>query len=457
MYQKLYRQGYFAYAAMLVLALVFYKERNIFLDNAYHLFVILTGNDFAIQNHRYGAMLTQVFPLLCFRMLAPLDVTMLVYSACFPIYYALCYWLCGSVLKQPRMALVLLLFNVLFVAHSFYWMLSELPQGIAFAMVLFSYLYNREQGKVSVVSAMVLLLFMWAVNFFHPTLVFPLMFAFAFLFFDKEDAGSKKLIFVSAVVFGLMYIVKRKIFVSLYDNSTADRLRSLKTLFPDYFSLKSNARFLELCLNTYYWIPVCLAAIVWVYILRKKPLKLLLFAGAFFGYLLMINVMYSSGTDAAFYIENLYLPLGLILAFPFVFDVLPALERKGLVQAVMLAILVTGCARIYFTHDMYTRSLNWKRDFLSKNIDKKLLIASSKVPADTLIMTWGTAYEFWLLSTAEYGRTSSIIVVDSTAKYIEPHWENAAFITNWGIFPYSAFSPTYFKFKDTVSSYTIVE
>ncbi len=455
MYRKLYRQGFAAYAVMFVLALMFYKERTVFVDIALHLFAILVNNDFTIQNFRYGAAVTQVFPLMAGRLSLPLDIIMMIYSGCFVVYYALCYTICGGVLKNYKVALALLLSQTLFAAHSFYWIQSELPQGMAFMMVLFACLNNLEERRLTVSAAVLLIILLTATNFFHPTLVIPALFVFAFMYLN--NANAKRLIVVSAVAFVVIYVLKRFIFVNAYDHQALGHLRNFKTLFPDYFFIASNGKFLRLCLNTYYWIPLSFVAIVWIYVYRRNWQKLLLFIGAFFGYLFLVNVSYPNGMETEFYMENLYLPLSVILAFPFVFDLMPVLEKKNLVAATVWAIILTGCVRMYLTHDIYTRRLNWERNFLRANMDKKLLVYPDKVPMDILLMIWSTPFEFWLLSTSEQGKTASIIISERPPEHEAAVGSTKSLITTWGVYQYQELPEKYFNLTDTVTSYTVIK
>ena len=80
--------GIFSYVILFILALLFYRERVIFLDMAFHLFYILKDNDLAIQNFRFGACFTQLFPYLGQKLGFSLDNIAKLYSSGFVLYYA---------------------------------------------------------------------------------------------------------------------------------------------------------------------------------------------------------------------------------------------------------------------------------------------------------------------------------------------------------------------------------
>lgn len=456
MYRKLYLSGFAVYAALFALSIVFYKERTIFVDIAYHLFYIIKDNDFAIQNYRYGAAVTQVFPLMAYRLGLSLNTILVIYSAAFIIYYSFCYWLCGSVFKNYKIALALLLCNILFVSDTFYWIQSELPQGIACMMVLFAFVTRFENKHVNIGSALVLLLLITLANFFHPILIIPLMYVFIFLVVNKNIAVDKRLLFISAAYCLLVFMAKKHLFVAAYEQDAMKSADNVFYLYPHYFGLASNRRFLALCLEKYYWIPVSAAAIGIYYLLQRKWLLLLLFSGTFVGYLLLVNISYPHANETVFYMENLYLPLGIILSLPLAFDLLPAMKNRNVVYVLLAAVMLTGVVRIYRTHHVFTARLNWERNFLKMNSDRKLVIYSNKFLMDKLLMVWGTSYEFWLLSTIEQGKTASIMIHENPDRLVPWAVEKNSFITNWEVYHHHDFNPRYFKFKDTVNSYTVV-
>jgi len=86
--------------------------------------------------------------------------------------------------------------------------------------------------------------------------------------------------------------------------------------------------------------------------------------------------------------------------------------------------------------------------------NKKLIIPSSSVPVDTLMMTWASPYEFWLLSTASTNKTRSLFITGSPEEFSWALPERKKFITNWGLFDYHDLPRKYFILNDT-SSYKI--
>ena len=142
--KHLYKVGLAGYILFIFIALCFYKERTIFTDISFHLFYIVKDSDVTIQNYRFVSIFTQIFPLAGVKLGLDLSTILKLYSIAFPLFYFICYIICGSWLKDYVMALGLLCVNLLFSTDTFFWIQSELPQGLAIMMVTFSLLYKAD-------------------------------------------------------------------------------------------------------------------------------------------------------------------------------------------------------------------------------------------------------------------------------------------------------------------------
>lgn len=212
-------------------------------------------------------------------------------------------------------------------------------------------------------------------------------------------------------------------------------------------NLQSNKNLLNYFVQDYYFV-----AIVLFFINRRHFLKAILISAFFLGYCLLVNVSYPHGADQ-FYIENLYLVLAVIIAVPFVYDVLPSIRNPKIQYAIIGLICVAGLIRIASTQSFYSDRLSWYSDILNStesDSQQKIIIPETMVPMDTLMMTWGSSYEFWLLSTIEGGTSRSVIIEERPGEFDYALPAEKAFITKWGVFEYSALDNKYFNFRDTM-------
>ena len=455
MYRRLYISGVVAYVCMLVLSILFYKERTIFLDAAFNVFNIIKDQGFCIQHYRFGDVFSQLLPVIATRAGLPLSSILEAYSAGFIIYYFAAYVVCGTILKRYDLALVILLMNILFVSDTFFYIPTQLTEGVALLMVVYALMLDRRPGSIGALSWAIILLAAATVVFFHPLVVFVLGFTIAFFLVGKTSSANRKMLYILAAVYVAGIAVKSIFFRNHYEGSSLSGMKNFVTQFPDYFTIYSNKRFLYSCVTKYYWIPVLFTGIVFFYARTKAFRKLVFFAAFFFGYLMLVNISYPTNVTSAFYMENLYIPLSIFLAFPFVFDLLPAMEKSKLVIPLFVWIVITGIGRMYFAHNVYSQRLAFERRYLDEYDGRKIIAKATKEDTDTLMMLWGTPYEFLLLSVAERGVPASVIIDEDP-----PHreWANQftkSLVVNWNVFPYAALPAKYFHFTDTTSAYTI--
>lgn len=455
LYIRLYKHGIASYIFLTIFSLSFYKERVIFADIAYHLFHILKDGDFLGGNYRYGAVVTQIFPYMCSKLSVPLNTTMIIYSVGFALYYLTCYILCGFVLKQYKIALVLLLSQTLFVTDSFYWIQSELPQGLAFICVLSAVLTSFNSTSLIAKLMIIASLSVFAV-FFHPVVWIPATYMAVFFMMHKTEIRDKRVFYSGALIFAIAYFLKLQLLKVPYESNAMSGTENIFALLPRWAELPSSEIFLQKLAGHFIWIPLSMFIINIVYLYRKNWLQLLFFNGFIVSYVILVTTTYGDGSTVTFYFENLYLPLGIVIALSMIYDVFGTLPQK-LCYALFVAILLSGVARIYHHHHVYTNRLQWERELMDKYPDEKLFVQEPPAILDTLLMTWATPYEFWLLSTTERNETRSIYVVPNTDDYIVAAWNRTSFVGYCEEVEYKQLPKLYFNFRDTTSRYVILK
>lgn len=452
----LFKIGTTAYIILGVLAYIFYLERTVFVDISFHLFYIIKDGGFAIQNNRFGAMLTQIFPLIGSKIGLSLSSLMKLYSVGFVLYYLAIFLIITRVLKLARFGLLMLLFSTLMVTDTFYWIQSELPQGIAFLILYFAVLFSVHNNQkirnwilIPVLATMVV-----TIVFFNPLLVFLFIFFTVFLYLDHPSL--REYLKASFLFYILILIIKSLFFKTYYDSNAIEGVKNFITLFPDYIFLASNKQFLLDVIGKYYLLILMLLSMTYYYISKKNYIKVFLLLAFFGGYLILVNVSYPNGADA-FYIENLHLPLSVFVALPFALDF--KLQNKNYFIILVVLIVAIRIIHIGFNHNLYTERVNMLSNYLQKteNLDqKKIIISENHFPKDTLLMSWATPYEFWLLSTHNGNDTRSIMITDNVSDIKWTKSYNKKFVTKWGVFDYSELPTKYFNFTDT-SYYQIIE
>jgi hypothetical protein len=455
--KKLYYTGIPVYIALLVLTALYYKERAFFLDNAYVIFNLLKGGHPGIYHFRFIQLFTESLPWLAMSMHAPLNAILLVYALSFWLFQLACYLLCGLWLRQYGMALVQLLVGILFISDNFYTSVSELPQAISVLCLLCACIISRR-GQGGWLYYIICGLLLITMTFAHLLVCFPLAFVVLFFYLRKSEPVMPRR---AVVALFLSYIIvigfKTVFFREGYEHHSLGGLKHFVTLFPGYFSAYSFQRFFTWLGGRYIWITLLSSTIAAYYIARREWRYAGLFIASMAGYIVLTNVSYPDEKTNDFYIENLYYPLAVFIAIPFVFDILPVLLQRRQAMPVFLLVACTGIVRMWHTHTPYTARLQWQRGFMKAYAGEKLLVDVTQVPMDTLLMNWASPYEFALLSSSETPHTESLTIADTAAHLYWAAGERKQLVTQWGNIQYRDLPAQYFHFTDTVSGYKLLK
>ncbi|WP_045688358.1 hypothetical protein [Hymenobacter sp. AT01-02] len=442
--------GVVTYIVLAVLAIVFYKERVAFVDLSFHLFTILQEDTLTIQNYRFGSAITQLVPLLGGRLGLSLHTVTILYSLAFVGWYASVFAFCVWGARAVRWGTVVVLLSTLMVTHTFYWAQSELQQGLVF-MVLFLAVYQRWLVvKWPGWGVPALSIGLFTLCFFHPTLFIPFSFCCLFFVLRNRDSYTSYLWLLGAML-ALTYI-KNKVFHTPYDIDNIKRTDKLFSLFPNYFNTYAFQRFLNWLVYDYYLLSLGLILVIAHYAWQKQWLRMALSGGAFLAYALLVTGSYSEGQEPQFYMENLLLPLAVFVAVPLAFDVLPSLPARWAAGMVVM-VLALRLLSIGFAHVPYSNRVAWAQRLLhhTENLpNRKLLLPEQGVPMDTVMMTWATPYEFWLLSSLEEPQQARSICISSNPDEKMPFLNKPqSFLATWGLFDYSQLPARYFPFPTT--------
>jgi len=444
--------GTIFYFISFVLSIIYYEQRVGILDASFQLFEILRTNSFAIQANRFGAALTQIFPLVGNWMGLPLPFIAILYSTSFIIYYFISFLLVAVFYKNERLALIVLLFNALITTHTFFWIQCEAVQGTVFTITYLAFVEHQiKKGTMAnwfhFISPITLII----IVFFYPLLPIIVIFILVFLFLEYKIMG--RWLFLISTQLVLIYLIKINFFNNAYDTQAASAINNLSLLFPNYLDLPSNKVFLEWMLKDYYLLPLFSIWIILFYIKKRASAKLILFVSFFIGYLTLINVSYYDRAVHQFYLEPQYSILSIFIAFPLAYHILPTINIK-LRNIVLAAVILLFITRILITEKEYTQRVSWFKTTIHTIKDKRIL-HKEELPIDLLKMTWASPYEFWLISTIETGTTSSIITQEQTEEldWAKKKKFSKKFLTRWASFDYRDLNSQYFILKDTVDIY----
>lgn len=439
-----------------VLAALFYLERVAFMDASYQLFMVIYKGDFAIQSSRYGAISTQVFPLLAVKLGASLKVVMLSYSLSF-IAFPLILFLCLSRwFKAQIMPICLALFYVLMVSHTFYWIQSELIQACALNLLFWGIVL--EKRSISPGVYILLLLVLIGILFTHPLAFIPFLFCLSFSFLKGVNKNVLYLVFAVAA---LLMIVKYGLLpIQSYDAASLTNGKNL-VHFYKFFSFISTRRFFKYCLTDYYLFPILLTCISWLYYNKRDWSKLSLVWLFVLGYLVLVHSSYPWGPPQ-FHMESFYQILSIFVLLPFCYDFIPHLARKQNQSFLLLAILLLSfrIVHIGFKHQPYTERVHWMQTLLDRTEQipgTKFAIAEADVPIELVKNGWASPFETLLLSAIENpDSTRSIFIYNKDVDISSKLSKKRHILTPFSDLSYESLPHAYFQLQDT-AKYQILD
>jgi hypothetical protein len=208
-----------------------------------------------------------------------------------------------------------------------------------------------------------------------------------------------------------------------------------------------------------YWLLwLVLLANVAYFIWKQNWIKAGLVAGWSFGFVLLVNVPFYEAVGQQFYMENLYLPLAVFAAIPFVFEVLSTQtknDRLATNGAIALGILFAiNLLRIGQAQQIWAAKLHWEQAYLQSTANfpkRKLVLADKDVPMDVLKMSWGSPYEFLMLSSLENPDSARCIIISDDANKFDPQLaEPRLFLGSFKNYPFEDLPQRYFRIRDTL-------
>ncbi len=389
--------GYAGLFGLLILSAFFYQERILFVDTAYQTFLMVKDGYFQVMVNRFGAVLVQWLPLIGIKMEWPLRWVIFLYSLSFPLLFLFWYHLTVKWLKQPAIGLCIVLLFTLMVRDAFYWVPSELQQGLAFllfwtAFVVQFFPFSRWwQWLIAFIGVI-------CIAYYHPLTVIP--FFFLWIFFWLSRPSFRRPVYYGLAGFMVvMQLFKQKFSSNWYDNAKyAEFFNNLEHFFPHYWNIPSNLYFLQAGFQQWYGLWLVLIVVLIFYLVKKDWWKIGLIVSFFTGYVLLVNLM-DPHWPYLFYAEVNYLPLSIMVCIPLLVDVLPSLKHKTLPLALLSVFIAIRLITIGAHHKEYSSRLEWLDTQLQAGMPhKKLWTEKEKAPNDLLKIDWGTPYETLVMS-----------------------------------------------------------
>jgi len=439
------------------MAIIFYRERAIFMDGAFQLVELINNPAPIIYHYRITNPLTHFLAIFAILLELPLPWVLLAYSVNFVLFFGLVYWLITDVFHNDFLGWVQLLFFTLLVVDSFYFLPPEFYQGISLLLLLFAVLLQDAELRKRRTLAGVLLLLI-PVVFAHKLVSVFFLYTWLFYWLDKP-ALRRPGYYLLLGFFAVLTVVHSRYFADWYDTAKqVEFWNNLWMYFPGFHELPANRLFLERVATTYYWYPILLGAVVIGYgrallsnasKVRAAARKLLLLLAFNIGYLLVVHIG-DPMSPYRFYSEVSYLGLSVLLGIPLFSDFLGRTGRERLVFWGLAILLVSRLVTIAIHHQDFEERLAWYRATMQSEqypeADRFVLPVAEADPA-RVIMPWPSPQESLLTSTlANPGYPKTLLIATDDQQYLPCLEREDCFLTSFKKMDIDELNQRYFPF-----------
>jgi len=448
------------FSILLIGAIFLYKQRMLFVDPSFINFNILNTHSLVITEHRYGAFITQLVPLMGACLHLPLKVILLLYSASFYVFYL------GIVLfliyrfKQYGLAILMAFYFTLFVSDVYFWPNNEVHQGIAWMFLFVGLILSGSQRKPDLWFHLIALITAFLAIFSHFIVMIPLSFLWLYFLIDKRNWKLTRTMTI-IYSFGLfvIFFVKFQLGVKgWYDGEKLQGVThiTLSNIITSFSNGHAKSMFPLLLSN--YWVVVLILIAGLISLVKNKRHILLgltvLFAT---GYFILVCITFPSaiGRELLFYMESQWMALGIVVATPLVYNLLPQL-KPGYIQIILLAIFTTRLFYIGHSSVLFNERLNILENTITQIKNKgysKVIVTKDSAVDKRFLMNWGLPVESLTLSAIKGDDPLVTFKVMRQEEIVSV--SNDTFLSSFRKMGYEELNPYYFR-MDTMQSYQVL-
>ena len=406
-----------------VLALYYYQERTLFLDNAFQVFLLIQDRDIVINSNRWPVVIFRVLPLLMVKIGASIKMIILSLSFSYMIFHIIVYGIIRFIIRDRSKAWLLLAFLIIPAAHTFYWCNSDHLIGISLVILLTSCLEHQKY----IGSFLLLVILPWV----HPLVFISVGFILAYYFLFTK---LKKAIIGSHIVFAVgIMAIKSLVFQSWYE---ADKG---KILFRQLGQYNFSEHHLDYLFQWTFW-PILLSIFICflVCIYYKKFGVLIYSIVGVTAYIFLQDIMIRN-YSYVFYHEATFLILFFWSAF-IIQKVAENFDWKKLISIAYVLFLI-GFIRIISYGTSYSDRIDWFQELLMEHDRNVFLYEPEKSPL--VKMEWGSPFESLLISSMD-GPSKTILMAVDPENFTT---EEPVFKNHFGSIPLNELDSQYFDLK----------
>lgn len=433
--------GHITLLVTALLAVIFYKERVIWVDPGQQVFEMINEGGYKIFVGRYSMVINQTIPLIAIKLGLPLKTILISYSLSFVLIYYICFLISVYLFKNTPAGLCIALVPLI-IRQAFGHSISEAWLGIAYSGVFYALLnyYDAWKAKGSgfIFLFYLLNIIIIAINYFiHPITILTLGFAIGFTYLNKK-AYKAGYIYVVSICVLVIYMLKFLFPANQHEESFFAGLKMADTLLPQILSLPiiKFISFAFLKIYIFIFVPLIISVILY---LREKKMILISFVILYALLEIVIASLAFYKGDGHFALESRLIPLCMIVIIPLT-EVIRHHKRNWLTIITTITIIGTSFViMVSEVNKVHTRRIRHYTNLLSsvEKYPERKFYMNQTIGRNSAINSWGSAVETLLLSSLngkENSRTIFLVKPGMDVKIGLNYWPCVFLWAPWWIF-----------------------
>lgn len=394
---RLQLAGFLVFGYLIVLAIVFFKERMIAYDSANYVFEIDQLREYCLPHGRWSSVLSQTIPLLLLKAGCSLKTFLIAYSVNLVAIWYLVFLVVTLGFKNRNAGIILMFSMTVGFGWMYYYAISELLSGMTMAILLYAVLEWKpavETGSVYIVRYFTASCAVILASFYHELALFPILFVIGFRIVRKLPKLKW-----SEIVFGLIVLIwciVRVKYLTLGHNignkilSAEDYLKHVSELF----SLPSWSYFTVYISDMSRWIGYTAVLAVLILLFKRKwfiALYTVLFS---FAYGALVAITYYKG-ESSLMMET-YMPPVAIYAVMLLLEAETYGVRRGFLKIFVGAAVVISCFKIYSGAEVQSRRLDYMdriTAYMQDFDESKIIVKPTGLFDEILLVPWALPME----------------------------------------------------------------
>ncbi len=450
---------------LLIGAVLFFKERIFFGDCTFLAFNQINNKDFSFFHQRYGAFITLIIPFICQKLHIQLNIILFLYEISFNLLFILVALVLVYKYKQYMLAILMSLYYFLIVSDSYFLANAEIHQGIAWMFLLFAATIHLGTKKINIFLIIIPFSFLAFLTISsHFIAIIPTLFLWFYYIIEKKNwhFSLKDTLILTITLFFvivLKYVLSKS---EPYENNNMYNVIhvSIKDIINS-FNAPEVKIFLYRCIVNYWIVVILFISCIYFYIKNKEFKMLSYYIFSIVCYIILMGLAYSEsdGNFKLCHIELEWQCIGILIAAPFVFGILPKIKVQYSILF-LLIIFITRSIYIYTSSQKFTWRTHYKEKIMAKMKEKnisKLALYFDDENRTKSILDWAIPYET-LMESAINGDKPQItffLVDKNDLETLNKIKNPKGFYNCWVIAPNNAFNPYYFSL-DTTLPYTVL-